>query len=235
MDEKFSISFVMPMYNEEDNIAAAVSAIKSVAGEITDDFEIIIVDDASTDGSGKIIDEMADKDDTVKAFHLDENSKFGGAFAECFRRASKDVILYMDSDMPVSADDIKSSVPLIKDSDIVTGYSRVKKGESLRRKIITTVYNFMIQALFGLHIKDINSGYKIVKRSIVEDINFISKSPFVDVELFLHAKKKNGRIRQFPLIFHPRPGGKSYIARLSIIWATFLDILRVKVRSCKNQ
>ena len=229
-----SISFVLPMYNEQDNIVNTVSAIKSLAAELADDYEIVIVDDASTDESGKIIDNLASKDDSIRAFHMEENTKFGGAFAKGFKEAKKEIILYMDSDMPVSVEDIKDSFSMIKEADIVTGYSRVKKGDTLRRKMISSIYNFLVQSLFGLNVKDINSGYKIVRRDIIKDINFISKSPFIDVELFLHAKRKNGRVRQYPLVFHQRTGGRSYIARLPIIWATFEDMLKVKVLSPKK-
>ena len=234
MGDRYSVSFVLPMFNEKDNIARAIDKIKSLAGELTDDYEIIIVDDASTDGSGGMIDELAGSDDAVRAFHMERNTKFGGAFAKGFKQASKDIIMYMDSDMPVSTQDIKESFPMIKDADIVTGYSKIKKGEGLKRKIITTVYNLMVQGLFGLNIMDVNSGYKIVKRSLVDDMNFISKSPFIDVELFLHARKKNGKVLQYPLIFHPRDSGKSHIARLPIIWATFIDMIKVKVLAGKN-
>ncbi|MGD2278748.1 MAG: glycosyltransferase family 2 protein [Candidatus Omnitrophota bacterium] len=229
MSSENSISFVLPMYNEQDNIVNTVSAIKSLATELADDYEIVIVDDASTDKSGKIIDELASKDGSVRAFHMGENTKFGGAFAKAFKEAKKEIILYLDSDMPVSAEDIKDSFSMIKEADIVTGYSRVKKGDTLKRKIISSVYNFLVQVLFGLNIKDINSGYKIVRKDIVKDLDFISKSPFIDVELFLHAKKKNGRVRQYPLVFHQRKGGKSYIARLPVVWATFVDMIKVRV------
>ncbi|MGB3082950.1 MAG: glycosyltransferase family 2 protein [Candidatus Omnitrophota bacterium] len=228
MGNKHSVSFVLPMFNEKDNILNVIEKLRGIAGELADDYEIVIVDDASTDGSGEMIDDLAGESGDVKAFHMKENSKFGGAFAKGFKQASKDVILYMDSDMPVSVEDIKASLPMIEQADIVTGYSRVKKGESLKRRIITTVYNFLVQILFGLHIKDINSGYKIVKRDLVKDIKFISRSPFIDVELFLHAKKKDGRVLQYPLVFHTRTGGKSYIARIPVIWATFLDMIKVK-------
>ena len=216
-----SVSFVLPMFNERDNIENAVDMIRSLAGEITGDYEIVVVDDASTDGCGEIVREMAARDGRVRFFRLERNSKFGGAFAKGFKQAEKDVIMYMDSDMPVSVADIKESFALIKDADIVNGYSRVKKGETARRKVISGVYNFLVRTLFGLDIRDINSGYKIVRRRAVNGIDFVSRSPFVDVELFLHAKKKNCRISQFPLIFNPREGGTSHIARFPVIWATF--------------
>lgn len=231
MKDKFSISFVLPMYNEEDNIERAVLFIKKIAEELTGDHEIMIVDDASTDGSRAKAGEMAGRDPSIKLFCLEKNTKFGGAFAEGFKRASKDIIVYMDSDMPVSLEDIKASLPLIAEADIVTGYSMVKKGDTLRRKLISGVYNGMVQILFGLNVRDINSGYKIVRRSLIKDMDFLSRSPFVDVELFLQAKKKRARVRQFPLVFLSRSGGKSYIARFPVILATFADMIKVKVHS----
>jgi len=225
----------MPMYNEKDNIAGTIDKIRSVAGELTHDYEIIVVDDGSTDGCGEVVDQIADADNAIRSFRLEQNTKFGGAFAEGFRRASRDVIMYMDSDMPVSLDHIKRSFPLIHEADIVTGYSEVKKGDTFRRKVISGVYNLMVRALFGLHIRDINSGYKIVRRALVEDLDFISRSPFIDVELFLHAKKKNARVQQFPLIFHSRTAGKSYIARLPVIFATFRDMIKVKLNETFNR
>lgn len=231
MAGKLSISFVLPMFNESENIRDTVRQIKSLAKELTGDYEIIIVDDASTDRSGDIAEEMAREDDTIRVFRLKRNTKFGGAFAKGFKQAVKDVILYMDSDMPVAVEDIMASFPLIANADIVTGYSKVKKGDTVRRKIISRVYNFMIQTLFGLNIRDINSGYKVVRREVVDGIRFTSRSPFIDVELFLHAKKKNCKIRQFPLIFRSRPGGRSHIARMPVILATFIDMIKVKIRS----
>ena len=231
MDKNFSISFVLPMFNESENISDTIGTLKSIGAELTDNYEIVIVDDASTDGSADIVEKIAKEDNTVKLFRLPDNTKFGGAFAEGFRKAQKDVILYMDSDMPVSREDIKASFPLIKDADIVTGYSKVKKGDTIKRKIISGTYNLMVQALFWLDVRDINSGYKIVKRDAIKGIDFISKSPFVDVELFLHAKKNHKKVKQFPLIFRSRRGGKSHIASVSFVLATFRDMLKVRIIS----
>lgn len=226
-ESSYNISFVLPMYNESDNIEKTISAVKLLGREVAKEYEIVIVDDASIDGSADIVEALTKKDEKIRLFRLDKNTKFGGAFARGFKEASKDVILYMDSDLPVKIEDIKASLPLIREVDIVTGYSKIKKGETLKRKVISVVYNFIVQTLFGLNIKDINSGYKIVKRDVVKDIEFISKSPFVDVELFIHAVKKNSKIKQFGLVFEPRSGGKSYISSIPIILATFGDMLRI--------
>ncbi|MBL7072883.1 MAG: glycosyltransferase family 2 protein [Candidatus Omnitrophica bacterium] len=234
MKEKFSISFVLPMFNESQNIERTIGTIRNLASELTDEYEIVIVDDASTDAGARIVEVMKKNDPTVRLFCLKTNTKFGGAFAKGFEEAKKDVIVYMDSDMPVKLEDIKASVPLIADFDIVTGYSKVKKGDTFFRKIVSGTYNFLVESLFALDVKDINSGYKVVRNSVTEGIKFVSRSPFVDVELFMHAKRKNCTIHQYPLIFMPREGGKSHIARLPVILATFRDMLKIKLLSRKK-
>ena len=234
MNEKYHISFVLPMYNESSNIKHSIEQIKLLAEEIADDYEIIVVDDASTDNSADIVRDMTIDDATIKLFEMKKNTKFGGAFAKGFKNATKDIILYMDSDMPVGVEDIKASLPLINDADKVTGYSSIKKGDTLKRKIISGTYNLIVQLLFGLNVKDINSGYKIVKKDMVNDIRFVSHSPFIDVELFLHARKKRYKVRQFALVFNSRTGGKSHISRLPVIWATFVDMIKVKIISLRK-
>ncbi len=233
MEKKFDVSFVLPMFNERDNIRDSIAQLRSCAGDIANDYEIVIVDDASTDDSADIVEEISKEDSQVKLFRLSKNSKFGGAFAKGFKKASKEIILYVDSDMPVGAEDIKTSFSLICEADVVTGYSNVKKGDTLLRKIISLSYNMLVKVLFGLKVRDINSGYKIVRKKVIDDLEFISRSPFIDVEIFLQAKKNNYRVKQFPMIFRTRMGGRSYIASLPIIFATFRDMFKVKINSCR--
>jgi glycosyltransferase involved in cell wall biosynthesis len=215
------------MYNESGNIEKTITLIRNLASSVTDDFEIIVVDDASKDASAGIVSSMSEQDKRIKLYRMEKNTKFGGAFAEGFKRASKDIIVYMDSDMPVGSEDIASSIAMIDDADIVTAVSGVEKGDTRFRKLLSEGYNDLVRKLFDLKIKDINSGYKVVRREIVKDMEFISRSPFVDAELFLHALKKKARIKEYSLIFITRSAGKSHIASLPIISATFMDMIKV--------
>ncbi|MFH1791049.1 MAG: glycosyltransferase [Candidatus Omnitrophota bacterium] len=227
---RHSISFVIPMFNEREAIEDSIEEVRIIAKALTDDYEIIISDDASTDGSGDIARRMSEKDANIHVVGMRENTKFGGALAAGLKRAVKDIVIYTDADLPVSLLDIKKSLPMIEKADIVTATSMIKKGENLKRKIISWGYNTLLQVLFRIRIKDVNSGYKIFRREVLEGMNLISKSPFVDAEIFINAKRKRAVIAEYPLIFRSRRQGASKIARLSVIAGTFSDMLRFRFK-----
>lgn len=223
-----SISFVLPMYNEKGAIGNTVETLTRLVGEIAGEYEIIIADDASSDGSGPAADKLAKKDPRVKVVHLEKNTKFGGALTAGIKRARKDIIIYIDSDLPVDPEDVKKALSLIGRADIVTAYSTVKKGETAGRIIMSKVYNFLIQFLFRTNIKDINSGFKIYKKKVFDNMELFSKSPFVDVEIFVKAARKNFIIKQYPIIFQNAEKGESYISRPAVVLRTMFDMLRFK-------
>ena len=222
------ISFVLPMYNEASNIEETIRRVSSLANEICDNYEIIVSDDASTDLSPDIVERVASKDPRIKLIRLKKNTKFGGALAAGLKNASKDIIVYTDADLPVREEDVKKGLALLERCDVVTGYSLVLKDTSIKRIIMSKAYNFLVQIFFGLSIKDINSGFKIYRLKAVKGLNLISKSPFVDVEIFAEAKKRGFCIEQFGLVFELRTKGASTISRLSVVARTFWDMLVYK-------
>ena len=224
MDIK-SVSLVFPMFNEVDNIEDTIRRAGALAGQISDDYEIIVADDASTDGSGDLVDRIAQKDLHVKSVRLKVNSKFGGALNAGLMAATKDIIVYTDSDFPAREEDIKKAIQLLDEADIVTAYSLVIKDASPKRIVMSKVYNFLVQLLFGLHLKDINSGLKIYKRHVIEGLKLRSKSPFIDVEIFVEAMRRGFTIKQYGLVFELRTKGSSAISRVSVVARTFWDML----------
>ncbi len=227
--KRYGISFVFPMFNERENIEETIRRASSLASQLSDDYEIVVADDASTDGSGDLVDRLAEADKHVKPVRLKNNTKFGGALNAGLKSASKEVVVYTDSDFPAKEDDIKNALEMLEGADIVTAYSLVIKDASLKRIIMSKVYNFLVHILFGLKIRDINSGLKIYRRSMIEGIELGSRSPFIDVEIFAEASKRGARIKQYGLIFELRTKGSSTISRMGVVARTFWDMLRYKI------
>jgi len=225
MTKQYSISFVFPMFNEKENVNQTISKAGKLAKELTDDYEIIVVDDASTDGSADAVETIAIRDHHIKSIRLKVNSKIGGAIKEGFKNASKEVIIYTDFDFPVKERDIKEALNLLENYDIITAYSLIIKHLRLKRIVLSKSYNFLVEILFGLHIQDINAGFKIYRKKVFEDINLRSRSPFISAEILVEAARKNLRIRQYGLIFEDRQKGKSHVSKMSIVMKTFYDML----------
>jgi glycosyltransferase involved in cell wall biosynthesis len=213
------------MFNEAENIGQTIRRASSVAKELSADYEIVVVDDASTDGSGDVVDKMAAADAHVRSIRLKKNTKFGGALNEGLKAASKEVVIYTDSDFPAGEKDIKMALDMLENADVVTAYSLVIKDASLKRIIMSKVYNFLIRLLFGLRLRDINSGLKIYRKKVLEGLDLRSRSPFIDVEIFVEAMKRGFRISQYGLIFELRTKGESNISRFSVVARTFRDML----------
>ena len=222
---QFSISFVFPMFNEFENIGNTIARASKLAQELTDDYEIVVIDDASTDKSVETVKAIAEEDPYVKIICLQDNTCMGGAIKKGFKSATKEVIIYTDSDFPAKEDDIKKALSILGDADIVTSYSLAIKNPKFTRIIISKTYNYLIQLFFGLNIRDINGALKIYKRKVLEVIEPKSNSPFIHPEIFAEAVKKGFNIKQYGIIFEPRTKGKSSVAKMNVIARTISDML----------
>lgn len=216
------------MYNEAANIEGTLRRLSHLAAELSNDYEIIVSDDASTDKSADIVERLAEQDKRLKLVRLSKNTKFGGALSAGLANTSKEVVVYTDADLPVKEDDVRKGLAMLDDADVITGYSMVIKDTTIKRIVMSKGYNFLVQLLFGLSIKDINSGFKIYKAEAVRGLKLISKSPFVDVEIFAEAERRGFKIKQFGLLFDLRTQGVSTISRLPVVIRTFWDMLKYR-------
>ncbi len=223
---KRSLSFVLPMYNEAEIIKGTIESLTRVARGLTYDYEIVIVDDASTDGSGSIVTELAEKNNRIRLITLEKNTMFAGALKKGLQSAVKEVIVYTDSDLGIDEEDIRKALALIEKADIVNTFSQRQKGETLWRMMLSIVYNSFVNSLFKLHVRDINSSFKIFRRSALQGMELISRSPFIDGEILIRAKAAGRRIVQTPIVFKDPLTRESAMGRPSIILATFRDILK---------
>ncbi|MCL4557568.1 MAG: glycosyltransferase family 2 protein [Deltaproteobacteria bacterium] len=218
------ITVFYPMYNEELYIRRAVEAAKEVcelmltAGGIPD-YEVLIVDDASGDATGRIADELSSRDRHVSVVHHPANRGLGGSLKTGFSNARMDVILYSDTDLPFDMMELKTAYRLMRyyEADIVSAFRFDRTGEGLRRLVYSYVYNSLIQFLFGLRIKDVNFSFKLVKKEIFEYVKLRSEGSFIDAELLIRAHRYGYRIIQFGTNYFPRSRGVSTLSSSGVI------------------
>ena len=211
-----SLSIVLPMFNERDCIETAVTEALRVGPLIAPDLEIIVVDDASTDGSGTILDRLAAANPRVRAFHHAVNRRLGGTLKTGFGAATKEWILYIDSDLPIRMDDALAAVPLTDRADVVLGW-RKTRAESWRRDVMSWVYNRMIRVFFELRVTDVNFSFKLFKRSFYERALITSEGSFIDAELLLELRRAGARFAEIGMDYHPRVAGESTLSGTGVV------------------
>ena len=211
-----SLSFVFPMYNEIGNVERCVAEALATGRKITTDLEIVLVDDASTDGCGRLADELAERHPELKVVHHAQNRKLGGALRTGFTAASKDWILYIDSDLPIVMDDALQSIPQTEGADMVIG-NRQGRAEGPKRELMSWIYNRLIRVLFGLNVRDVNFAFKLFRRSILERISLQSEGSFIDAELLIETHRAGFRIAELPLRYYERTAGVSTLASGSVV------------------
>ncbi len=210
------LSFVFPMYNEIGNIETCVAEALRVGRKITDNLEIVVVDDASTDGCGALADTLALAHPEVKVIHHAKNRKLGGSLRTGFAAATKDWVLYIDSDLPIQMDDALLAIPLTQSADMVIG-NRQGRAEGPKREIMSFVYNRLIRILFGLSVRDVNFAFKLFRRAILEQITLQSEGSFIDAELLIETHNAGFTIAEIPLKYYERVAGVSTLASGSVV------------------
>lgn len=224
---KPSITVIFPTYNEEANVVPSVEGAREALRIRHDDFEIVIVDDGSTDGTPALADELADEYAEVKAVHHDGNYKLGRTLRTGFAEAAKDLVFYTDADLPIDFRDIHRGVELLlrDGADVVAGY-RLERGDSWWRGIYSVVYNRLINALFGLGVKDVNFSYKLFTREALQKLPLASEGSFIDAEMLARAKLAGLRVAQLGVHYFPRRSGRSTLASPGVILKILAEMSR---------
>ncbi|MBI5836268.1 MAG: glycosyltransferase family 2 protein [Candidatus Eisenbacteria bacterium] len=218
------------MYNEKDNIEEMIFRTLAVAPELADDFEIVVVDDASTDGCGEIVERIARTHPQVRCIRHPVNRKLGGALKTGFAAATKDIAIYTDSDLPIDMNDIKLALPYLGEADLLIGY-RLVRTEGLRRRVISKAYNWIIRRLFGLRVRDVNFAFKVLRRRLLEVIELRSEGSFIDAEIILEALRHGFRVREVGMMFYQRTAGKSSLAGTGVILKILAEMWEYRGRT----
>ncbi|HEY6530904.1 MAG TPA: glycosyltransferase family 2 protein [Acidimicrobiales bacterium] len=230
-----SVTIFYPMWNEEATIERAVAAAfdagdRLVASGQVKGYDVLIVDDASTDATGALADALSATDERVSVVHHPTNRKLGGALKTGFANATGELILYTDADLPFDMVEADKAIRLMRiyEADIVSAYRFDRTGEGARRLVYSYVYNHLVQAMFGLRLRDMNFAFKLVRRSVFDHVELRSEGSFIDVELLARAQRLGFGIVQFGVDYFPRTRGISTLSSNAVIAKIVREMLELR-------
>jgi glycosyltransferase involved in cell wall biosynthesis len=225
------ISMFFPAYNEENNIMSTVIAASSAIAPLFKDYEIIIINDGSKDGTARIIDGLANSDPHIKAIHHPMNKGYGAALRTGFKEAKNELVFFSDGDGQFDISEIKKLLPLIDGADMVIGF-RLKRQDPFHRLLFARSWGILVGIMFGLWVRDIDCAFKLIKKTVLNDLVLKSDGAFISAELLIKAKKKGYKIKQVGVNHFPRKEGQQTGANIKVILKAFreLFLLRQEIR-----
>lgn len=222
-----SLSLVFPAYNEGLNLRTLVESAFSNARKLTEDFEVIVVDDGSTDDTERILNLLKKEyGSNLTSIHLKPNKGYAAALRTGFKNSKKDLIFYSDSDNQFDFSEIPLLLEHINGNDMVIGYRRDRKDNFLRL-FLSKGYNIMIRVLFGLKVKDIDCAFKLFRRDIFDKIDIVLERVMVDTEILLKAKSLGMRMKEVGVTHLPRLKGSSTVKAQDIVF-TLKNLFKLK-------
>jgi glycosyltransferase involved in cell wall biosynthesis len=207
------------MYNEEAYIQRAVGAARTALQALQADWEIVVVDDASTDRTPELAEALAREDPRVRVVHNETNRKLGGTLRRAYGLVTKDLVLYSDADLPFDFGEVGRAIRLLEfqQADVLAAYRFDRTSEGLLRTFYTLAYSALVRTLFRLRLRDINFSFKLFRRSLLERIELKSEGSFIDAEFLIRSRKAGARIIQIGVDYFPRTRGVSTLASPRVI------------------
>jgi glycosyltransferase involved in cell wall biosynthesis len=226
-----SISMVLPAYNEADNIEPMVAEATPALESVTDDYEIVVVDDGSADDTAGVTRRVMREYPRVRLVEHPVNQGFGAAVFSGFTTAEKDWIFYTDADRQFVLSELEQFVPFMDDADLIAGY-RAPRRDPFMRVVYGKGWSALCTLLFGYTVRDVDCGFKLLRREIIQSLapQIASRGATFSIEWLVRAKRAGYRFAELPVTHRPRVAGSQTGATINVITRAFRELWRVRVQ-----
>jgi glycosyltransferase involved in cell wall biosynthesis len=214
------ISLVLPAYNEQETIVQAICEADDALARLTADYEILVVDDGSTDATARRVEAAAASRSRVRLLRQPRNLGYGAALRRGFETASCDLVGFTDSDCQFHVHELERLTLLARDYEIVCGY-RIDRQDPWLRCFYSKVYNLLVRTLFGTGVRDVDCALKLFHRETLETVPITTDGYLVNTELLTRARQQERTIVEVGVTHRPRAAGESKVSVLHIFPVLF--------------
>lgn len=220
-----SISVFFPAYKDAHTIPQLVEDALQVLREITDDYEVIVVNDGSPDNTGEVIDRLAAQyPEHVKAVHHPQNRGYGGALRTGFASATKELVFYTDGDGQYDVRELRLLFEQLNERvDLVNGW-KIKRHDPFHRVWIGKLYQYAVKFAFGLKLRDVDCDFRLMRRVIFDVVELESDSGVICVEMIRKIQDAGFCLAEIPVHHYPRRYGRSQFFSVRRIAKTLFDL-----------
>ena len=223
------LSVFFPAYNDAATIATLVMRSVRVAATLTDDYEVIVINDGSRDDdTATILDELARiYPEHVRIVHHEKNRGYGGALRTGFATARKDFVFYTDGDAQYDPSEMTLLWKTMADDvDWVNGW-KISRSDPLHRIIIGRTYHYMVKLLFGLKVRDVDCDFRLMRRRIFDVVKLEKDSGVICLEMMKKFQDAGFRVAEHPVHHYHRAYGKSQFFNFPRIYRTAIDVMKL--------
>jgi glycosyltransferase involved in cell wall biosynthesis len=226
-----SISAFFPAYNDAGTIPSMVLTVLLTLRELTDDYEVIVVNDGSQDHTPAVLDELARVyPEEVRIIHHPQNRGYGGALRTGFYSAQKDWIFYTDGDAQYDPQELKNLAALVSDEvDFINGW-KIERNDPFYRIVIGRIYQYTIKLAFGLRLKDVDCDFRLMRKEVFEQIDLTSNSGVICVELMKKVQDAGFRLTETPVHHFHRAYGRSQFFRFRRLAQVARDLTKLWIQ-----
>ena len=220
---------MLPCYNEEANVERTARAALAACPAVSDDFEVIIVNDGSVDRTGELADRLASEDPRVRVVHNRPNQGYGGALQVGFRAAAKEWVFYTDGDGQFDLNELPLVIAPLDRYDIVSAY-RLNRQDPAIRRLNGWGWTLVCNCLLGTRLRDIDCAFKVYPRRLFDEIDMWALGALIDAEVLAKATRLGYHIGQVGVHHLPRLAGAQTGGNIRVILRAFAELCRLRKR-----
>ena len=229
LDRAVSVSIVLPAYNEEANVAAAIAEATATAERLFVEHEIIVVDDGSSDATKLVAQGIAERDPRVRVVSHGGNRGYGEALRTGFLSSGMDFVFFTDADLQFDMGEIEKFLPYAGTVDVVAGY-RLNRQDAMARRLIAYAWNLLVRVLFYVPVRDIDCAFKLFDRRALSDVDIESVGAMVNTELMVKLGRAGASVVEVGVHHRPRRAGQARGASPRVIAKALRELLKMRRR-----